>query len=94
MPIFHSGDATRGQANPLSEGVLGQPLGLPQLIKPNTNLHPLPLVLSACVQWHREDEMQKGHERHDKREPYKRQKEYDDVTTENDFEKETQEDQG
>jgi hypothetical protein len=38
--------------------------------------------------------MQKGHERHDKREPYKRQKEYDDVTTENDFEKETQEDQG
>jgi len=69
MPIFHLGDASRGQTNPVSEGVLGQPLGLPQLIKPFTNLHPLPLVLLACVQWHREDEEQKGHERHDKREP-------------------------
>lgn len=75
MPVFHSGDASRGQTNPLSEGVLGQLLGLPQLIKPIANLRPLPLVLSACVQWHREDEEQKSHERYDKREPHKHQKE-------------------
>jgi hypothetical protein len=51
------------------------------------------IAFRTCAQRHREDEEQKGHERHDKREPEEHQKEYDDVPTENNFEKETQADQ-
>jgi hypothetical protein len=40
--------------------------------------------------WHSQDEKQKGHERHDKRQAEKRQHECQSMPTENHFEKETQ----
>jgi hypothetical protein len=86
----HPGDASRDEASLLSDGVLGQPFGLLQLIKLFANLHSLPLLLVAGVKCHREDEKQKGRERHDKRQAEKRQNGCESVPTENDLEKETQ----